>query len=100
GLILMISLVALTGGVTGIEVYIRLLLMFIPPLLLLCIKQYTVGLIILCLSILAWYGEAFVIIDYNLVASLLIMVRSGIVTRFLPPIAMGYYIFKTSQNEV
>ncbi|GGB75759.1 MULTISPECIES: energy-coupling factor transporter transmembrane component T [Staphylococcus] len=100
GLILMISLVALTGGVTGIEVYIRLLLMFIPPLLLICIKQYTVGLIILCLTILAWYGEAFVIIDHNQVATLLIFVPSGIVTRFLPSLAMGYYIFKTTQIEV
>src|SRR5699024_11943921 len=73
---------------------------FIPPLLLICIKQYTVGLIILCLTILAWYGEAFVIIDHNQVATLLIFVPSGIVTRFLPSLAMGYYIFKTTQIEV
>ncbi|MGE7364754.1 energy-coupling factor transporter transmembrane component T [Staphylococcus cohnii] len=49
---------------------------------------------------MAWYGEAFVTIDGNQVATLLIFVPAGIITRFLPSLAMGYYIFKTTQIEV
>ncbi|MFL0468747.1 hypothetical protein [Staphylococcus cohnii] len=99
-LILMISLVALTGGVTGVEVYLRAIIILVPALLLLCIKKYTIGLSVLILTVIAWYGEAFVTIDGNQVATLLIFVPSGIVTRFLPSLAMGYYIFKTTQIEV
>ena len=99
-LILMISLVALTGGVTGVEVYLRAIIILVPALLLLCIKKYTRGLSVLILTVIAWYGEAFVTIDGNQVATLLIFVPSGIVTRFLPSLAMGYYIFKTTQIEV
>src|SRR5699024_12843184 len=92
GLILMISLVALTRGVTGIEVYIRFLLMFIPPLLLICIKQYTVWLIILCLHFLAWYVDSFVSIVHIQVANFIIFVLSGIVTRMFPSFAIVYTI--------
>ena len=99
-LILMISLVALTGGVTGVEVYLRAVIILVPALLLLCIKKYTIGLVILILTVMAWYGEAFVTIDGNQVATLLIFVPAGIITRFLPSLAMGYYIFKTTQIEV
>ena len=78
----MISLVALTGGVTGVEVYLRAIIILVPALLLLCIKKYTIGLSVLILTVIAWYGEAFVTIDGNQVATLLIFVPSGIVTRF------------------
>lgn len=99
GLMLMISLVALTGDVTGVKVYIRLLLILIPPLLLISIKRYKVGLVILFLTSLAWYGECFFYIEGAQVLTLLIFVPSGIITRFLPSLAMGYYIFKTTQIE-
>src|SRR5699024_3360727 len=99
-LILMISLVASTGGVTGVEVYLRAVIILVPALLILCIKKYTIGLVILILTVMAWYGEAFVTIDGSQFATLLIFVPAGIITPFLPSLAMGYYIFKTTQIEV
>lgn len=100
GLMLIISLISLTGGVTGQGIFIRLIIMVIPVLLLIVIGKYKIGIACIVLTVAAWYGEAFVSIEQSQVATLLVFVPSGIITRFLPSLAMGYYIFKTTQVEV
>ncbi|PHK49672.1 energy-coupling factor transporter transmembrane component T [Staphylococcus edaphicus] len=100
GLMLIVSLISLTGGVTGNEVFIRLIIMLIPTILLMMVGKYKVGLIFLVLIIVAWYGEAFVTLGQSQLATLLVFVPSGIMTRFFPSLVMGYYIFKTTQVEV
>lgn len=100
GLMIIISLISLTGGVTGNEIFLRLLVMLIPSVLLLLIGKHLIGWISIIVTISAWYGEAFVILNHNQLATLLIFVPSGIITRFLPSLVMGYYLFKTTQVEV
>ncbi|MDW8566434.1 energy-coupling factor transporter transmembrane component T [Staphylococcus shinii] len=100
GLMIIISLISLTGGVTGNEIFLRLLVMLIPSVLLLLIDKHLIGWISIIVTISAWYGEAFVTLDYNQLATLLIFVPAGIITRFLPSLVMGYYLFKTTQVEV
>ncbi|WP_436854413.1 energy-coupling factor transporter transmembrane component T [Staphylococcus caeli] len=99
-MMLIISLIALTGGTTGHEIIIRLSVMLIPALLLILISKYIIGIICAVVIILAWYGEAFVVIEgQQQIATLLIFIPSGIVTRFLPSLIMGYYIYITTQVE-
>ncbi len=93
GLMIIISLISLTGGVTGNEIFLRLLVMLIPSVLLLLIDKHLIGWISIIVTISAWYGEAFVTLDYNQLATLLIFVPAGIITRFLPSLVMGYYPF-------
>lgn len=100
GLMLIISLISLTGGVTGPSIFIRLILMLMPVILLILIGKYKIGFTCMVIIIAAWYGEAFVSIEQSQVATLLVFVPSGIITRFLPALVMGYYIFKTTQVEV
>lgn len=99
-MMLIISLIALTGGTTGHEIIFRLSIMLIPALLLILVGNYVIGTIYAVVIILAWYGEAFVVIGgRQQIATLLIFVPSGIVTRFLPSLIMGYYIYITTQVE-
>ncbi|WP_436862086.1 energy-coupling factor transporter transmembrane component T [Staphylococcus caeli] len=99
-MMLIISLIALTGGTTGHEIIFRLIVMLIPALLLILVGKYVIGFTCMVVIILAWYGEAFVIIEgQQQIATLLIFVPSGIVTRFLPSLIMGYYIYTTTQVE-
>ena len=100
GIMIIISLISLTGGVTGNEIFLRLLVMLIPSVLILLIGKYLIGWLCLIVTLSAWYGEAFVIFEHSQLATLLIFVPSGVITRFLPSLVMGYYLFKTTQVEV
>lgn len=100
GIMVIISLISLTGGVTGNEIFLRLLVMSIPSVLILLIGKYLIGCLCIIVTISAWYGEAFVTFDHSQLATLFIFVSSGVITRFLPSLVMGYYIFKTTQVEV
>lgn len=100
GIMIIISLISLTGGVTGNEIFLRLLVMLIPSVLILLIGKYLIGWLCLIVTLSAWYGEAFVIFEHSQLATLLIFVPSGVITRFLPSLVMGYYLLKTTQVEV
>lgn len=100
GIMIIISLISLTGGVTGNEIFLRLIVMLIPSVLILLIGKYLIGWLCLIITLSAWYGEAFVIFEHSQLATLLIFVPSGVITRFLPSLVMGYYLFKTTQVEV
>lgn len=99
-LMIIVSLISLTGSVTGNQVIVRLLIMLIPVVLILMIGKYVKGISALVLITCAWYGEAFITVGQSQFATLAIFIPSGIVTRFLPALVMGYYILKTTQVEV
>ncbi|SCS38126.1 energy-coupling factor transporter transmembrane component T [Staphylococcus caeli] len=99
-MMLIVSLIALTGGTTGHEIVLRLIVMLIPALLLILAGKYSYGITCTGIITLAWYGEAFVVIEgQQQIATLLIFVPSGVITRFLPSLVMGYYIYTTTQVE-
>lgn len=99
GVMIIVSLISLTGGVTGNEIFLRLLVMLIPSLLILLIGKHLLGWLCIIVTISAWYGEAFVTFNQSQLATLLIFVPSGVIARFLPSLVMGYYLFKTTQVE-
>ncbi|PTH18876.1 energy-coupling factor transporter transmembrane component T [Staphylococcus auricularis] len=99
-LMLVISLIALTGAVSGPGVFVRLILLCIPVILCVLIGQVKIGLLFGLLIGIAWYGEAFTYLPQHQILTLLIFIPSGIVTRFVPPLLMGYYILKSTQVEV
>ena len=91
GIMIIISLISLTGGVTGNEIFLRLLVMLLPSVLILLIGKYLIGCLCIIVTISVWYGEAFVTFDHSQLATLFIFVSSGVITRFLPSLVMGYY---------
>jgi len=98
-LICVICLVSMTGSIEGLKIYPRFMLVLLP-FLLLVINQYkkTAWVYAVVLTI-SWLAESFLVSRLTGVSNLAVMVLSGIVTRFAPPLAMGYFFLKSTQVE-
>ncbi|RIP37219.1 energy-coupling factor transporter transmembrane protein EcfT [Staphylococcus gallinarum] len=96
-LMIIISIISLTGSDTAPAVYIRLLVMLLPILLIVTIRKYMLGFLYLIVIIIAWMMETVIHFNYSPWLTLILFITAGIITRFLPALLMGYYIVKTTE---
>ena len=77
-LMLVISFIALTGAVSGPDVFVRLILLCIPVILCMLIGQVKIGVLFGLLIGITWYGEAFTYLPQHQTLTLLILFQAGL----------------------
>ena len=96
-LLLVISTVMIGGDIKGNAVYVRLILASMPFILLLSGRKAKAAVIYAVLYTAAWFLEAFFIYSTSGVLNIIIVMLSGLVSRFVPCIVMGYYVMATTR---
>lgn len=99
-LMIFVATLTLTGEIVGVKIYFRLLLALLPGVLLSTSKThfkqamiYTVGIAF------GWLIESFLVNQFTGIVGMILLMGSGIITRFLPSLMMGYYFISTTQVD-
>lgn len=95
-LVLVISTVLITSGSGGMIDIIRIVLASIPIFLFLMAKEVEKSLKILVVYTLVYLAELLIAPMTSGILGFLLVALSGIFTRFLPGLAMGYYFLSTT----
>jgi len=96
-IMLIISTVMIGGNISGNVLYARLILAAVPFILLLTGRRIKAALLYAALFMAAWYAEAFLVYSTKGVLNIIIVMLSGLISRFLPCLIMGYYIMSTTR---
>ncbi len=96
-LVLVISTVVMSGSIEGSAVYPRLVLAAVPFTLLLTGRRVKAAAFYAAFFALAWYTEAFLVYSTTGILNIVIVMLSGLVTRFVPCVVMGYYLMATTR---
>ena len=96
-LLIIISTVMISGEISGNAIYPRLLLAMIPFVLLLTCKRRKTAFLYALLFTIAWCAEAFLVYSTNGILNILVVMLSGLVTRFFPCAVMGYYLVASTK---
>jgi energy-coupling factor transport system permease protein len=91
-LLLVINLVMMGGGIKGAALVIRPVLAALPFILLLTEGKIKAAVIYMPLFAMAAFGESFLVPHTTGVMNLLTIIASGLITRFMPCLVMGYYV--------
>lgn len=95
-LLLVINLIMMGGGIEGGAIVIRPVLAVIPFTLLLAEGRIKAAVIYLPLFAMAAFGESYLVPHTTGVINLLTIIVSGLITRFMPCLVMGYYVVTTT----
>ena len=95
-LLIIINVIMMGGAITGAAVFIRPALALIPFLLLMIERKTSFALVYLPLYALAAFFEAYVAPHTVGIWNLLSIIGSSVITRFMPCLAMGYYLVTTT----
>ena len=95
-MVMIISIFMMSGSIKGYSVYPRMVLASVPFLLLLTVRRGKAALIYASLLISASWAEASLVFNTKGILSILITMFSGVVTRFIPSVVMGYYLIATT----
>ena len=95
-LLLVINVIMMGGGIEGAAVVVRPVLALIPFTLLLAEVRIKAAMIYLPLFALATFGESYVVPHTAGLMNLLAIIASGLISRFMPCLAMGYYVVTTT----
>lgn len=95
-LVFIINIVLMGGGITGVDLLIRIGLALIPFLLLMKDKKYKEGFAYFIVFSIAAAGEGILINYTQGIWNLLTVILTGLVSRFLPSLVMGYYLVTTT----
>lgn len=93
---LVISTIMMGGGLVGVNIFLRPILVSVPLLLLIFEKKYHSAFISFILYSLAFVGENFFMSIAGEPWQTLILIYSGLLGRFLPSLIMGYYTVSTT----
>lgn len=96
-LLFVISTVMISGKINGTAIYGRLILATIPLILLFSSKRIKVALLYTIFFAMAWFAESFLIYNTTGIANIIVVMLSGLVSRFVPCIIMGYYVMATTR---
>lgn len=94
-LMLIINIIMLNGGTMG-EVYVKPILATVPFILLLTGREIKAALLYGTIYLVGWFAEAFLFFSTAGIANILIVMFSGLATRFMPCVIMGYYLISTT----
>ena len=95
-LLLIVNIVMMGGGIDGKAIIVRPVIASIPFLLLLAEKKRKPALIYLLVYALAAFGEIYLVPHTTGILNLLAVIASGLITRFIPCLVMGYYVVTTT----
>ena len=95
-LLLVINLIMMGGGIQGAAMVVRPVLAVIPFILLLMERRIKAAVIYLPLFAVAAFGESYLVPQTSGVINLLTIIASGLITRFMPCLVMGYYVVTTT----
>lgn len=95
-LLIVINLIMMGGGIEGAAIIVRPILALIPFTLLLAEGRIKAAFIYLPLYALAAFGEGYVVPHTTGLINLLAIIASGLITRFMPCLIMGYYVVTTT----
>lgn len=91
-----VSIVLLSGGVTGFDGLARILLALLPAVLLVSEGKWRHSLLYGFFFSLSSFSESVFLLQSQGSFSLIILVCSSLVTRFVPGLIAGYYLISTT----
>lgn len=95
---LMVVNIVMVGGVySGYSSIIRLMIGLLPFLLLLLEREYTQAIIYFFFIGSALASEIFLVSRTQGLINLLVVMLSGLISRFVPGLIMGYYVVSTTK---
>lgn len=95
-LLIIINVIMMGGGIEGTAMVVRPVLALIPFSLLLTEGRIKAVIIYLPLYALAAFGESYLVPHTAGLTNLLLIIASGLITRFMPCLVMGYYVVTTT----
>ncbi|MGL9971911.1 energy-coupling factor transporter transmembrane component T [Enterococcus sp. DIV1420a] len=96
-ILLFIAVLTMAGDITGIKIYFRLILGLIPAVLLAIDSDLKKSVGYTGLFLGGWLIESFLLLRFAGGVSMVLLIISGLITRFVPSLVMGYYFIKTTQ---
>lgn len=96
-MLLAVNIVLLGGGFNGISAIIRPVLALLPFILLLSEKRYEKAVLYFIFIGAALSFEIFLVGKTQGLLNLLVVIFSGLNTRFVPGLVMGYYVVSTTR---
>lgn len=96
-MLLVVNIVLIGGGYSGLSAVIRPLLALLPLFLLLAERQYKPAFFYLIFVALAMTTELFLVSQTQGVLNLVLVIGAGLLSRFVPPLVMGYYVVTTTK---
>ena len=94
--ILVISMVMICGGLTGVEYWLRIICWMIPFVSLLMGKNYRFAVTYFCLYAFASVIEGAVLRSTSGGWNLFFVIVAGIISRFVAPMVMGYCVMQST----
>jgi energy-coupling factor transporter transmembrane protein EcfT len=96
-LLLVISTVMISGTISGNALYSRLVFAAVPFILLLTGRKFAAASLYALLFAAACLMEAYWVYSTTGILSILIVMLSGLISRFIPGVVMGYYVLLTTR---
>ena len=96
-MMLVISTVMISGSIEGSAVYPRFVLACVPFVLLLTGRRIKAAVFYAVTFALAEYAEVFLVYSTTGILNVVAVMLSGVVTRFIPCVVMGYYLMATTR---
>lgn len=95
-LLVLLNMVMLGGGIQGAEFYARIILAWIPLILVVSAKLYGAGIFYTVILMCAFIGEGIIVQHTTGYVNLIFLFISGIISRFVPGFVLGYYVMRTT----
>jgi energy-coupling factor transport system permease protein len=96
-LLLAVNVVMIGGTLDGSAMLFRPVMATIPLILLIGNRQYRAALIYLVLLGAASFGESYLVPRTSGFANMLTIVASGVISRFVPSLVLGYYVVTSTK---
>lgn len=98
--LLAVNIIMISGSSAGAELVLRAICAFLPFVFLLSVRHYKAAFIYFILLGTAVYCEGFILPQTHGIASILLMIPCGILTRFMAGYMMCWYVVRsTSVSE-
>jgi energy-coupling factor transport system permease protein len=91
-----VSIVLISGGVIGLDMIARIMLAVLPAFLLISERKLKSGFLYSIVFFIASYSESVLLMHTKGLLSFVILICSGLVTRFIPGMIAGYYLLSTT----
>ncbi len=91
-----VSIVLISGSVIGNDRIARMMLALLPAVLLLSERRLKSGFLYSAIFFTASYAESVLLPRTEGISSFVILISSGLVTRFVPGLIAGYYLLTTT----
>jgi energy-coupling factor transport system permease protein len=91
-----VSIVLISGGVIGVEKIARIMLAILPAVLLISERKLLSGFLYSAVFLAASFSESVLLMYTKGIISFVILICSGLITRFVPGIISGYYLLSTT----